>query len=73
MEGRKQRTIKCTKCGKEETESVFGIGFPGWNRLTDIFNEEKKNPQLCSDCIKKLCDWLEPDSKDEDKKEEEIK
>jgi len=63
MEGIKQRNIKCTKCGKEETEEIFGVGFPGWNRLADITDEKGINPKLCPDCIKKLCAWL--DIKDE--------
>ena len=33
VEGRK---IKCTRCGKPETELVYGEGFPGWIILKEI-------------------------------------
>lgn len=33
------RTIKCYRCEATETEKIFGSGFMGWGRLTEIFVE----------------------------------
>ena len=66
MEGKKPRTIKCTRCGHEEKERVFGEGFTGWNILLEINQTVKVDgkdkiihPELCPECMKKICKWLE--------------
>ena len=55
MKDTKQRTIKCIKCGKQETERVFGSGFPGWIRICELTyldetTGKEYNPEICPDC-----------------------
>jgi len=76
-EGQKLREIECSKCGRKENEKIFGVGFPGWCRLSEITDKKivkgmmmiggktqevsqeiQVNPELCPECMKKLCNWL---------------
>lgn len=76
-EGQKLRNIECSKCGRKENEKIFGVGFPGWSRISEITDkkimkgtmmiggkaqevsqEVQINPELCPQCIQKLCTWV---------------
>jgi hypothetical protein len=64
MEERKPRTITCKKCGITETERVFGTGFSGWLQICELSYEDEvtkklKSPELCSDCINLLKNFLD--------------
>jgi hypothetical protein len=37
--GEEPRKIKCFRCGKEQTERVFGEGFMGWQKLSEVVAE----------------------------------
>ena len=64
MEERLPRTITCKKCGKTETEKVFGTGFSGWLQIceltyTDDITKKIKSPELCPLCIESLKKFLD--------------
>jgi ribosomal protein L37AE/L43A len=64
MEERKQRTIRCMKCGREETEKIFGSGFPGWLQLCELtyideLTKKEKSPEVCPQCKMLLINFLE--------------
>jgi len=64
MEERIPRTITCKKCGKTETEKVFGTGFSGWIQIceltyTDDVTKKIRSPELCPICLSKLKKWLD--------------
>jgi hypothetical protein len=69
------RTIICPVCKKTEKEPFFGMGFPGWIRLMDIFDDKtKENPVFCPECKKNLFAWINGEAKivlNETKKEKE--
>ena len=56
------RTIKCTKCGKQETEKTYGEGFTGWNTIKEVFDRDVDGriiyPELCPTCVDKFLLWL---------------
>ena len=58
------RTIECYRCGKKETERVYGTGFIGWTRIREVsyLNEKTKkfeSPDICPMCVKALQDFLD--------------
>jgi len=64
MEERKPRTIKCKKCGKEETEKVFGTGFFGWLQICELtymdeITKKIRSPELCPECVSLLKKYLD--------------
>jgi hypothetical protein len=64
MEERKPRTITCKKCGKTETEKVFGTGFSGWIQIceltyTDDITKKIRSPELCPECVNLLKKYLD--------------
>jgi len=60
----KPRNITCSVCGNSATESFYGIGFPNFLRLMDIFDEStKQNPLICPECRNLLLSWLNKKAK----------
>jgi hypothetical protein len=39
-EGQELRSNECSKCGRKENEKIFGVGFPGWNRISEIIDKK---------------------------------
>jgi ribosomal protein S27E len=52
------RKVKCTKCGKEEVEKMYGTGFDGWQLMREIVNEKNEVAILCPNCMQILIGWL---------------
>jgi hypothetical protein len=54
----KPRTVNCGRCGKPQTEKVYGEGFLGWIRLPEYLNEKGSALILCPNCNAILKKWL---------------
>ncbi|MCK5609644.1 hypothetical protein KAR91_47665 [Candidatus Pacearchaeota archaeon] len=62
------RTNKCDVCGKEETETSYGIGWNGWSSISGIaakeplagenLTHENMNMAICPEHTKKLADMI---------------
>lgn len=48
------KTIKCDFCGNEETESKPDEGWAGWGQINGMAWNDRPNPNLCPECLKKL-------------------
>jgi len=58
------RTVICSVCKKSARETFWGIGFPNWLKISDIFDDQTKaNPLLCPECKKSLIEWLNGNAK----------
>ena len=53
------RRIKCGICGKEEIETVYGGGWPGWGELKGIDLNEQGEPHLCPEHLALIADLVD--------------
>lgn len=54
------RTIICNTCGKQQMETKFNIGFPGWGHIAGLMNPDtgEDTAHLCPDCMIKIKEKL---------------
>lgn len=54
-----RQIIKCSVCGKEQTEEKAGDGFIGWGALQGVSLNGEENPTICPAHLGVLAEYLD--------------